>query len=170
MSLSSEVFIDDDFVAINVQDTESIKGKKSMYVWCSAVVEDRFLCRHVGSNFIPTATIVDKIMVRNKCSDVPTKIQTLSYAMDHRDWSGSDRLSVNCQACHCTCLTVRFSQTVKPFWRLIFSIFCFLTVSFLFQNSTLLCRQNRIFVEMSYFLKLLFCRQFCRQSVCRRQH
>ena len=30
----------------------------------SAVVEDRFLCRHVGSNFIPTATIVDKTMVR----------------------------------------------------------------------------------------------------------
>ena len=26
----------------------------------SAVVEDRFLCRHVGSNSIPTATIVDK--------------------------------------------------------------------------------------------------------------
>ena len=30
----------------------------------SAVVEDRFLCRHVGSKFIPTATIVDKTMVR----------------------------------------------------------------------------------------------------------
>ena len=30
----------------------------------SAVVEDRFLCRHVGSNFNPIATIVDKTMVR----------------------------------------------------------------------------------------------------------
>ena len=26
----------------------------------SAVVEDRFLCRHVGSNFIPTAKFVDR--------------------------------------------------------------------------------------------------------------
>ena len=51
----------------------------------SAVVEDRFPCRHVGSNFIPTAT---KQWSGNKCSDVPTKIQTTSYAMDHRDWPG----------------------------------------------------------------------------------
>ena len=33
-------------------------------VFSSAVVEDRFLCRHVGSNFIPTATFVNKTMVR----------------------------------------------------------------------------------------------------------
>ena len=50
----------------------------------------------------------------NKCSDVPTKIQTLSYAMDHRDWPGEQRLAEH-QACHCTRLTVRFLQTVKPF-------------------------------------------------------
>ena len=30
----------------------------------SVVVEDRFICRHVGSKFIPTATIVDKTMVK----------------------------------------------------------------------------------------------------------
>ena len=63
----------------------------------------------------------------------------------------------NSGGCSCTRLTARFSQTVKPFWRLIssHSIFTcsFLNVSFLFQNSTLLCRQNRIFVDMSYFLK-----------------
>ena len=59
-----------------------------------------------------------------------------------------------CQACHCTRLTAHFSRTIKPFWRLILSIFCFLNVSFLFQNSTLLCRQNIIFVDMSYFLKI----------------
>ena len=42
----------------------------------------------------------------------------------------------------------------QAFWRLILSIFCFLNVSFLFQNSTLLCRQNRIIVDMAYFLKI----------------
>ena len=43
------------------------------------------------------------------------------------------------QACHCTCLTARFSQIVKPFWRLIFAtcIFCYFNVSFLFQNRKL---------------------------------
>ena len=58
------------------------------------------------------------------------------------------------QACWCSRLTACFSQTVKHFWGFILSIFCFLNVSFLFQNSTLLCRQNRIFVDMSYFLKI----------------
>ena len=42
----------------------------------SAVVEDRFLCRHVGSNFIPTE------WSENKCSDVPTQIQASSYETD----------------------------------------------------------------------------------------
>ena len=90
----------------------------------------------------------------NKHSDVPIKLQTSSYAMDHWDWPGkqwrAERL-----ACRCTHLTACFSQTVKPFERLILSTCCFwnVHVSFLFQNSTLLCRQNRILVDMSYFLK-----------------
>ena len=54
----------------------------------SAVFEDRFLFRHGWSNFIPTATIVNKT-IGNKCSDVLTKIQTLSYTMDHWDWPGN---------------------------------------------------------------------------------
>ena len=58
----------------------------------------------------------------NKCGDVPTKIQTSIYAMDHRDWPGKQRLAEH-QACRCTHLQ-RFSQAVKPFWRLI--LFCFL--------------------------------------------
>ena len=87
----------------------------------------------------------------NKCGDVPTKIQTSNYAMDHRNWPGKQRLAEH-QACRCTHLQ-RFSQTVKPFWRHILSIFCFLNESFLFQNSTL-CWQNRIFVDRSHFLKI----------------
>ena len=87
----------------------------------------------------------------NKCSDVPTKIQTSSYAMDHRYWPCKQRLALH-QSCHCTRLQ-RFLQTVKHFWRLILSIFCFWNESFLFQNRTLLCQQNRIFVDMLYFLK-----------------
>ena len=118
----------------------------------SPIVEDRFLCRHVGSNFILTATIVTKQWSGNKCSDVPTKIQTSSYAMDHRDWPGKQWRAEH-QARHCTRLTACFSQAVKPFWRLIFTIFCFLSLSFLFQKSTL-CWQNRISVDMSNFLKI----------------
>ena len=56
----------------------------------------------------------------NKCGDVPTKIKTLSYAMDHRDWPGKQRLAEH-QACCCTRLQC-FSQIVKPFWRLILSL------------------------------------------------
>ena len=92
----------------------------------------------------------------NKCSDVPTKFQTLSYmyVMDHRDWPGK-KWRAEHQACHCTRFTARFSQTVNPFWRLILSLFCcFLNVSFLYQNSTLLCRQNRVLFDMLYFLKI----------------
>ena len=40
------------------------------------------------------------------------------------------------------------------YYPLVLSIFSFLNESFLFQNSTLLCRQNRIFIDMSYFLKI----------------
>ena len=39
-------------------------SRNSFAFGIGAVVEDRFLCRHVGANFIPTATIVDKTMVR----------------------------------------------------------------------------------------------------------
>ena len=70
----------------------------------------------------------------NKCSDVLTKIQTSSYARDHWDWPGKQWWAER-QSCHCTRLTARFLQTVKPFWRLILSIFYILNVSFLFQNS-----------------------------------
>ena len=59
----------------------------------------------------------------NKSGDVPTKIQTSIYAMDHRDWPGKQRLAEH-QACRCTHLQ-HFSQAVKPSWRLILSIFCF---------------------------------------------
>ena len=55
----------------------------------------------------------------NKCGGVPTKIQTSIYAMDHRDWPGKQRLAEH-QACRCAHLQ-RFSQAVKPVWRLIFS-------------------------------------------------
>ena len=55
----------------------------------SAVVEDRFLCRHVGSISSRRRQLSTKQWSGNKCSDVPTKIQTSSYAMDHRDWPGN---------------------------------------------------------------------------------
>ena len=87
----------------------------------------------------------------NKYSEVPTKIQTSSYVMDHWDWPGK-QWRAELQACRCTRLTACFSQTVKPFYRLILFI-SFSNVSFLFQNSTFLCRQNTILV-MSYFLKI----------------
>ena len=45
-------------------------------------------------------------------------------------------------------------------------ILFFFYVSFLFQNSTLLCWQNRILATCCIVSKLLFCRQFCRQSTC----
>ena len=63
----------------------------------------------------------------NKYSDVPTKIQTPSYTMDHRDWPGKQWRAER-QTCRCTPLTARISQTVKPFWRLILSIFFFLCI------------------------------------------
>ena len=91
----------------------------------------------------------------NKCSAVLTKIQTSSYAMDHRDWPGK-QWQAERQACRCTHLTPRFSQTVKPFsvFESLFYVYFVLNVSFLLQYSTLLYRQNRIFVDMSYSLKI----------------
>ena len=49
----------------------------------------------------------------------------------------------------------------QAFLKAYLSIFCFLNVSFLFQNSTLLCQQNRIFVDMLYFLKIAVYCQLC---------
>ena len=59
----------------------------------------------------------------NKCGDVPTKIQTSIYAMDHRYWPGKQRLAEH-QACRCTHLQ-RFSQAVKPFEGLFYLYFVF---------------------------------------------
>ena len=86
----------------------------------------------------------------NKCGDVPTKIQ--NYAMDYRDWPGKQLLAEH-QACRCTHLQ-RFSQTVKPFWRLNLSIFCVLNESFLFSKIVHYYVDKTIFVDMSYFQKI----------------
>ena len=64
--------------------------------------------------------------------------------MDHWDWPGKQ--------CRCTHLTAHFSQTVNPFLRLIFFYILF-KYPFFCKIVHLLCRQNRIFVDMSYFLK-----------------
>ena len=47
-----------------VQDAEKPPCGGIECEFTSAVVENRFLCRHFGSKFIPMATIVDKTMVR----------------------------------------------------------------------------------------------------------
>ena len=70
----------------------------------------------------------------NKCSDVQTKIQTLSYALHSLD----------------SALFANSQSFLKDYVIYIY----FSKVSFLFQNSTSLCQQNRILVDMSYFLKI----------------
>ena len=76
-------------------------------------------------------------------------------------WASSMPLhSLNCSTFR------KHSSLLKAY----FIYILFLNESFLFQSSTLLCWQNRIFVGCRIFSKLLFCRQFCRQSACRRQH
>ena len=102
----------------------------------------------------------------NKCGDVPTKIQTSNYAMDHRDWPGKQRLAEH-QACRCTHLQ-HFSQTVKPFWSLILLSFFFMNPFFFKIVHYYVDRTESLSTYI--FSKLLFCRQFCRQSACRRQH
>ena len=87
------------------------------------------------------------------CSDQNPNFEL--NAMDHRDWPGKQWWAER-QACRCTHLTARFPQQSSLFEGLNFIKILFLYVSFLFQNSTtftLLCRQNRIFVDM-YFLKI----------------
>ena len=70
---------------------------------------------------------------------------TSSYVMDHRDWPGK-RWRAECQACHCTRLAARSFANSQAFLKAYFIFILFLNVSFHFQNSTLLCWQNRIFV------------------------
>ena len=77
--------------------------------------------------------------------------------MDHRDWPGKQWRAER-QTCHCTCLTARFSQTVKPFWRLSLSIFCFLNVSFPFQNNYV--DKTESLSTCHILSKLLFCCQY----------
>ena len=60
-----------------------------------------------------------------------TKIQTLSYAVDYRDWPGKQWLAEH-QPCRCTHLQC-FLLTVKPFWRVISSTFYFWMNPFFFQ-------------------------------------
>ena len=49
-------------------------------VTASAVIEDRFLCRHVGSIFIPTSTTT-KQWSGNKCSDVSESDQNPNFKL-----------------------------------------------------------------------------------------
>ena len=120
----------------------TFKHSKLSRGYTSAVVEDRFFVDMSGQILSWWRQLSTKQWSGNKCGDVPIQIQTSSYAMDHQNWPGKQRLAEH-QACRCTCLQ-RFLQTVKPFWRLILSIFCFLNESFLFQNSILLCQQNNL--------------------------
>ena len=52
----------------------------------------------------------------------------------------------------------------------IYILFLKCRLSFLFQNSTRLCRQNRIFVDMSYLLKIAVLSPILLKSTCWRQH
>ena len=88
----------------------------------------------------------------------PTKIQTSSYVMDHRDWPGKQWWA-ECQACCCTRLTVCFSQTVKPFWWLILSLFCFFMYPFFFKIVHDYVDKTESLSTCRIFSKLLFCRQ-----------
>ena len=73
-------------------------------------------------------------------------------AMDHQDWQGKQWWAEH-QACRYNRLQRAFCKQSSPFEGLFFTIYCLLNLSFLFQNSTLLCQQNRIFVDV-YFLKI----------------
>ena len=134
----------------------------------SAVVEDRFLCWHVGSKFIPTATIATKQWSGNKCSDVLTKIQlrvTRWFIRTGRVNNGG--LSVK-HAAALAYLTARFSQTVEPFWRLILYIFLMYLFFLRFVHNNV--NETESLSTCHIFSKLLLCCQFCWQSTCRQQH
>ena len=104
------------FYVLKKQATRSKPGMWLIHqkVWYILVLSSR-TDFFVGSNFIPTATIVlTKQWSGNKCRDVLTKIQTSSLVMDHQDWPGKQWRGER-QACRCTRLTAHFPQTVKPF-------------------------------------------------------
>ena len=101
----------------------------------------------------------------NKCSDVPTKIQTSNYAMDNRAWPGKQWL----MPLHS--LDSALFANSQAFLKAYLSIFSFLNEFVLFQNSSHYhIDKTESLSTCSIFSKLLFCRQFCRQIACRRQH
>ena len=102
----------------------------------SAVVEDRFLCRHDGDN------CRQKQWPGNKCSDVSTKIQLrVTWWIIGTGQVNSGGLSVK----HATALAWQraFRTQSSLFEGLFYLYFVFLNVSFHFQNSTLLCRKKK---------------------------
>ena len=110
----------------------------------SAVVEDRFLCRHVGSNFIPTATFVDKTMVR----EINVVMFRSKSKLRITRWIiGTGRVNSGWLSIkHAAALTCNaFCKQSSLFEGLFYLYFVFLNESFLFQNSTLLCRQNNLY-------------------------
>ena len=94
------------------------------WICSSAVVPGQISLSTCRVKFHPDSDKLTKQWSGNKCSDVPTKIQISSYGMDHPDWPGKQWWT-ECQACHCTCLTARFSQIVKPFESLFLLYFVF---------------------------------------------
>ena len=87
----------------------------------------------------------------NKCSDVPTKIRITRWII-WTGWVNIGGLSVKYAAA--LAWQHAFRKQSSLFEGLFYLYIFFSKVFFLFQNSTLLCWQNRIFVDMSYFLKI----------------
>ena len=97
----------------------------------------------------------------NKCIAVPTKIQLrVTRWIIGTGRVKSDGMSVKHAAAVCTRLTARFSQTVKPFWRFILSIFCSLMYPFFFKIVHYFDKTESL-STCHIFTKLLFCCQFC---------
>ena len=88
----------------------------------------------------------------NNCSDISTKIQIrVTWWIIGTGQVNSGGLSVK----HAAALAwQRAFRKQSSLFEGLFYLYFVLNVSFHFQNSTLLCRQNRIFVDMSYFLKI----------------
>ena len=138
----------------------------------SAVVEDRFLCRHVGSNFISTATYcrqnnvqeINAVMLQPK-----SKLRVARWIIG-TGRVNSGGLSIKPSAA--LAWQHAFRKQASLFEGLFLLYFVF-KCSFFFKivhyyvdkshktESLLTCR---------IFSKLLFCRPFCRQNVCRRRH